>query len=62
VLKPHETTSGSLWHAREVELVRMASKNHESPLRLGIAYEPAREMVAKRTLFDDGADDWMRGA
>jgi hypothetical protein len=26
-----ETTSISLWHAREVELVKMASKSHESP-------------------------------
>jgi len=38
-MKGVETTSGSLWHAREVELVRMASKSHEPPPRLGLACE-----------------------
>jgi hypothetical protein len=40
-MKGVETTSGSLWHAREVELVRMTSKSHvhEPPPRLGLACE-----------------------
>jgi len=42
------STSGSNWHAREVELVRMVSKSHESPPGLVLH---AREVVANRTLL-----------
>jgi hypothetical protein len=59
-----ETTSSLLWHAREVELVRIASKSHESPPRLGLACEgsggEANALVCKGG--GGGADGWVRGA
>jgi len=58
LLKPHETTSGSLWHAREVELMKMASKSQNVHPRLGLGCAGSggevndlacREVVVTRT-------------
>jgi len=53
------STSGSNWRAREVELVRMVSKSHESPPGLVLH---AREVVANQTLlYTREVVAWMAG-
>ena len=63
LLKPHETTSGSLWHAREVELMKTASKSHECPPSAW-SWMRGKWWRSERSCMQrggGGADGWVRG-